>query len=116
MRKQAAVGVDIAQGLASVAVRTADGIDVIEGLDAGIAGAVALLRQHEVETFESCQGGEGHCFFEPTIRFHGGKEEGYRVVALLSQNGYQLGELRRYWSWIDGELTGPRWEVTLVTC
>jgi hypothetical protein len=89
---------------------------VIEGLDAGIAAVVAFLNQHGVETYESCQGGAGHAFFEPTVRFHGEKQEGYRVAALLLQHGYRVADLRRFWSVIDGELTGPRWEVTLVTC
>lgn len=88
----------------------------IEGIDIGMVPIISLLLARGVETFESCEGGEGHAFYEPTIRFHGSKEEGYRVVALLSQNGYRVAELRRYWSFIEGELTGPQWEVTLATC
>lgn len=90
--------------------------EIIEGLglDAGIADVVSFLMSRGVETYESCQGGEGHCFFEPTVRFHGGKAEGYRVAALLLQNDYKVSELRRFWSILEGELTGPHWEVTLV--
>ena len=32
------------------------------GLDPGIAGAVAVLREAGVETFESCEGGHGHAY------------------------------------------------------
>lgn len=41
----------------------------IEGLDSGISDYVHKLMKHGVETFESCEGGEGHCFPEPTVRF-----------------------------------------------
>lgn len=80
--------------------------------DPEIAGIVELLRQHGVETFESCQGGEGHCFPAPTIRFHGHRDEGYRVVALALAHGLPAVALRRYWTISEGELTGPQWEIT----
>lgn len=34
------------------------------------------LIAHGIETFESCQGGSGHSFPEPTVRFEGGLAEG----------------------------------------
>ena len=40
-------------------------------LDEGIREAVAVLVANGVETFESCEGGPGHAFPEPTIRFEG---------------------------------------------
>lgn len=46
------------------------------GLDPGIRDAVVALRRGGVETFESCQGGAGHAYPEPTIRFFGGQPEG----------------------------------------
>ncbi len=36
-------------------------------LDPGISEFVAVLQSKGVETYESCQGGDGHAFFEPTI-------------------------------------------------
>ena len=36
-------------------------------LDAGIAQAVVALRAGGVETFESCEGGPGHAYPEPTV-------------------------------------------------
>jgi hypothetical protein len=35
-------------------------------LDPGIRKAVELLQRHDVETYESCEGGPGHAFTEPT--------------------------------------------------
>lgn len=43
----------------------------IEGLDKGIAPAVKVLNSHGFIIFESCQGGEGHCYQQPTVRFYG---------------------------------------------
>jgi len=81
-------------------------------LDAGILPFVETLRSAGVETFESCQGGKGHTYVEPTIRFHGDRSEGYRALAVAMQNGLPVSELRRVWPINDGEPTGPWWELT----
>ena len=83
-------------------------------LDADIAGAVVALRGHGVETFESCQGGEGHAYPEPTVRFHGDASEGLRAVAAAMKEGLPVAELRRIWPVHDEELTGPWWEITFA--
>jgi len=85
----------------------------IEGLDPGIKRPVQLLIRAKIPTFESCEGGRGHHFPRPTIRFFGGKEEGFRAYAVLEYNGISVSSIRRYWSIIDGELTGPMWEIEL---
>ncbi len=84
-------------------------------LDADIFNAVVALRGHGVETFESCQGGEGHAYPEPTVRFHGDTPEGLRAMAAAMKEGLPVAELRRVWSVQDDELTGPWWEITFVT-
>lgn len=38
-------------------------------LDPGIAEAVKILNRFGIETFESCQGGKGHSYPEPTFAF-----------------------------------------------
>jgi hypothetical protein len=81
-------------------------------IDSGIEHEVRVLWENGVETFESCQGGEGHPFPEPTVRFLGGQAEGPRAFGIARRNGLNVAELRRYWSVIDGELTGPYWEMT----
>ena len=80
-------------------------------IDAGIAHAVAILQRAGVETFESCEGGPGHAFTEPTIRFHGYREEGFRALAAAMAAGLPVAALRRYWDVIDGEASGPHWEM-----
>lgn len=83
-------------------------------LDPGIAYAVEVLRAADVETFESCEGGPGHAYAEPTVRFHGDRSEGYRALAVVVRAGLPVSELRRTWPISDGEPTGPWWEVTFL--
>ena len=89
-------------------------------LDEGIAPLVSVLRTGGVETFESCEGGPGHAYPEPTIRFHGDRSEGFRAMALAHRSGLPVQALRRVWPVQDGEPTGPWWELTFydrrVTC
>jgi hypothetical protein len=80
--------------------------------DHAIRHIVETLREEGVETFESCQGGPGHAFAEPTVRFHGGREEGFRALACAIRQGLPVAELRRYWQVVDGEPRGPHWEMT----
>jgi len=81
-------------------------------LDPGIKRAVVALRPAGIETFESCQGGSGHAFAEPTVRFHGHRPEGLSALAVALQTGLRVSELRRVWPVIDEEPTGPCWELT----
>jgi hypothetical protein len=81
------------------------------GMDPGIARHVEALRAAGVETFESCQGGDGHAFPYPTVRFRGDRSEGLRALALVLQQGFQVSSLNRVWPVIDGEPTGPYWEL-----
>ena len=83
-------------------------------LDAGILPYVKAFLEAGIETFESCQGGDGHAYHEPTIRFHGDRSEGFRALAAAMQHGLPVAELRRVWPVNDGEPTGPWWEVTFT--
>lgn len=80
-------------------------------IDAGICREVRILWEGGVETFESCEGGKGHSFPEPTVRFHGDRSDGFRVVAIALQAGLKVSALRRYYDVRDGELHGPYWEM-----
>lgn len=56
----------------------------------------ASLDAAGIETFESCEGGEGHAFTESTIRFYGERDEGFRALAIAVSCGLPVGDLRRY--------------------
>jgi hypothetical protein len=81
-------------------------------LDPGIARVVITLNAANVETFESCEGGPGHSYPEPTVRFHGDQAEGFRVLSIAMRAGLLVRELRRVWPVLDDEPTGPWWELT----
>jgi hypothetical protein len=81
-------------------------------LDPGIAGQVEILRAAGIETFESCQGGAGHAYPEPTVRFYGDQAEGFKALAVAFKNQLKVAALRRAWPIIEGEPTGPWWELT----
>lgn len=83
-------------------------------LDKGIEKEVNILFSNGIETFESCEGGEKHPYPVPTIRFHGDNTEGFKAFAIAMQNGLDVVSLRRVWETIDGELTGPWWEMTFL--
>jgi len=80
-------------------------------LDPGIARAVSILQNNGVETFESCEGGEGHAFPEPTVRFYGTPAAGPRALAVCMDFGLPVLALRRTWYLENGEPTGPNWEI-----
>jgi len=84
-------------------------------LDAGIRDYVLTLRSGGIETFESCEGGSGHVFPEPTVRFHGGVSEGFRAFAVAKQYGLPVFKVRLSYTVLDGILTGPWWEMVFAT-
>ncbi len=82
------------------------------GLDAGIRKAVERLQECGIETFESCEGGARHSYPEPTIRFHGTPEAGWRAVGVCLAHGLPILFLRRVWCVLDSnEPNGPYWEI-----
>lgn len=81
-------------------------------LDPGIRRAVQALVDHGIETFESCEGGPGHAYPEPAVRFHGGPGDGWRAVGVCLTLALPIRSLRRVWYVLDtNEPTGPYWEV-----
>ncbi len=84
-------------------------------LDRGIAFYVNALNDGGIETFESCEGGNGHAYTEPTIRFHGGRGDGFKALAAAQACNLPVANIRRVWVVNDGELTGPVWEMVFYT-
>jgi hypothetical protein len=81
-------------------------------LDLGIETVVRALADGGVETFESCEGGEGHAYPEAAVRFHGDEAEGYRALAVALRAGLPVAQLRRGWRVDGNSLIGPWWEMT----
>lgn len=87
-------------------------LDRLAELDPGIRHYVDVLDRNGVETFESCEGGEGHAFPDPAVRFHGQRSAGWRALQVALDHALPISELRRYWYMLDGEPCGPHWEIT----
>jgi hypothetical protein len=83
-------------------------------LDEGIREIVETLIAHGVETCESCQGGEGHAYADPTVRFEGDLSEGLRAAAVALAYGLPVSRLQRVWSVDHGMLHGPWWELIFI--
>lgn len=83
-------------------------------LDKGIRDIVIVLIANGIETFESCEGGDGHSFTWPTVRFEGSSSEGLRALSVALENGLPVDKLRRTWGVIDGLIHGPWWEMTFL--
>lgn len=84
-------------------------------IDAGIRPFVLILRSEGIETFESCEGGPGHAFPEPTIKFDGSAWAGYRAFAVAMEHGLPVLRLQRAYHVNDGQLQGPWWEMVFRT-
>lgn len=80
-------------------------------LDPGIRRAVLVLRSGGIETFESCEGGKGHAFTEPTVRFDGNTATGFKAYAVAKEYGLPVMKLSLSYRIMDGVLTGPWWEM-----
>jgi hypothetical protein len=65
-----------------------------------------------VETFESCEGGRGHSFPEPTVRFEGAALEGLRAISVALENGLPVRRIRLVWGFENNMIHGPWWEMT----
>ena len=80
-------------------------------LDKGVGHYVNTLRRGGIETFESCQGGPGHCYSECTVRFHGHRGEGFKALSIAMTYDFPVSDLIRIWPIVDGEPTGPWWQM-----
>jgi hypothetical protein len=80
-------------------------------LDVGVREYVEALVDRGVVTFESCEGGDGHAYTEPTVRFHGDRDAGRRAFAVCRDCGFPVAAVRRTWPVVDGRMTGPHWEL-----
>jgi len=76
--------------------------------------AVQILMDADIATYESCQGGEGHAYGEPTIRFDGTPACGWRALAILMSYDLPVGRLSQTWVLNYGVPDGPCREVTFT--
>jgi hypothetical protein len=61
---------------------------------------------------EHVDGGRGHSYAEPTVRFEGDSSEGLRALSVALANGLPVKELKRSWGVLEKIVHGPWWELT----
>lgn len=86
--------------------------DWLASLDPGVARYVDVLSAAGIETYESCEGGDGHSYAEPAVRFYGVPGEGFRALAVALQHGFPVRAARRIRRVDkDGHPQRPDWEL-----
>lgn len=100
-------------------------LSLAHDVDAGIQRAVVIFNMFNIETCQSCEGSNDidgvnpvkfldkteHVYYEPTIDFRGGPMEGFKVLAIAREHGLDVKSIQRKWDIIDGEVTGPLWQI-----
>lgn len=66
-----------------------------EEIDPLILPAVEILNKYGFKTFESCQGGDGHCFPQPIVRFEGNEFDLIRAYEICQWYNLYPSEARR---------------------
>lgn len=64
-------------------------------IDPLILPVVQMLNKYGFKTFESCQGGDGHAFFEPTVRFEGTEFDLIRAYEICVLHNFPVYEAKR---------------------
>jgi hypothetical protein len=82
-------------------------------IDPEIAPALHALADYGIDTFASCQGGEGHASFMPEILFYGDENAGLYAVWLLEAAGFRVWELSRHWDLDHSLPRQPWWRVAM---
>ena len=99
--------------LLSIAEPYTSGDQFDPSLDEGIERAVLVLHNAGVTTFSSCEGGEGHCFPEPTVKFQGSFACAMQAAGIAINSGLPVKAVRETWSVQNGRFVGgPCWEMT----
>ena len=88
--------------------------DWYQKLDRGIRFAVRVLHAAGFETCQSCQGGKGHAYDEPTIDMvsTGDDAEGFGALAALQSYGLPVNAVAIVWPVRNGLPYERLWRIT----
>ena len=83
-------------------------------LDAGIRFAVKVLHAKGFETCQSCQGGKGHAYDQPSVDLIaiGDDAWGFAAVAALQDYGLPVRDLSMLWNLRNGLPYEKLWRIT----
>lgn len=85
-------------------------------LDKGIRFAVRVLHAKGFETCQSCQGGKGHCYNNPTIDLisSGDDSWGFAAISALQDYGIIVTDISLHWSVRNGFPYDRIWRIELA--
>lgn len=88
--------------------------DWYQTLDRGIRFAVRVLHAAGFETCQSCQGGKGHAYDEPTVDMvsTGDDAEGFGALAALQSYGLPVSAVAIVWPVRNGLPYERLWRIT----
>lgn len=85
-------------------------------LDAGIRFAVRVLHAAGFDTCQSCQGGKGHPYPEPTVEMVAGGDDalGFGALNALRSYGLPVAELAIVWPVSGSHPFEKNWRITFT--
>lgn len=85
-----------------------------KSLDDGIRFAVRVLHAAGFETCQSCQGGPGHSYDEPTVEMisSGSDAQGFGALAALQSYGLPVNAISIQWPVSNGLPYERNWRIT----
>ena len=85
-----------------------------EGLDRGIRFAVRVLHAAGFDTCQSCQGGKGHSYDEPTVEMvaTGDDSRGFGALDALRSYGLPVSAVALVWPCQNGAPYEKNWRIT----
>jgi hypothetical protein len=121
---------DMARGAADLGLRLEIGIEPesmpirtkmreakdYDDIDRGIVFAVKVLHAAGIATCQSCQGGEGHCYPEPSVDLVAGPSDsdGFAALAALRDYGLPVSRVMLVWDIQNGLPYSKLWRITFV--
>lgn len=86
------------------------------GLDPGIRFAVRVLHAEGFETCQSCQGGKGHAYDEPTVEMiaSGDDTRGFGALDALRSYGLPVNAVALVWPIKNGTPYEKNWRITFT--
>lgn len=79
-----------------------------EPMDPGIIRIVRIFQEHEIETCQSCQGGEGHSYTWPTVDIYG---DPWKALSVANSYDLPVTDISQCFGIRDGNPVEHFWRI-----